>query len=206
MMKQDSRTAGRAPTRAQPSTRNAPLAVALALALAWTASCHEPETGGRRTATTSGTAASGAAGSGATTSGVDRADSAGASASNRSGDADSAAAVIRRYYAAIAAGRYREAYDLWGDGGRNSGQTFDAFSAGFRHTARVSVAIGAPGRVEGAAGSRYVEIPVVVRALTDSGVRQRFEGTYTLRRAVIEGASAADRRWHLYAGQLEAAR
>ncbi len=118
--------------------------------------------------------------------------------------ADTAADVIRRYYRAIAERRYRVAYGLWGDQGRDSRQTFDEFAAGFAHTDRVRVDIGTPGRVEGAAGSWYVEIPVVVSAVTDSGERQQFRGSFTLRRAVVEGASEAERRWHIYSADLRA--
>lgn len=116
--------------------------------------------------------------------------------------ATDAADVIRRYYAAINAGDFQRAYALWGSEGAASGQTFEAFAAGFAETARVEVEIGEPGRVEPAAGSRYVAVPVVVRAKTEGGAAERFEGTYTLRRAVVPGASAAERRWHLYAADI----
>jgi hypothetical protein len=111
--------------------------------------------------------------------------------------------VIRGYYAAINAKDYRRAYGLWGNGGTASGQSFDSFAAGFARTANVAVEIGDPGRVEGAAGSRYVEIPVVVRATTDDGDSQRFSGSYTLRRSVVDGATAAQRRWHIDSASLE---
>lgn len=110
--------------------------------------------------------------------------------------------VIRRYYEAINSGDYHTAYALWGDDGPPNGQTFEVFQAGFRETAQVNVEVGEPGRIEGAAGSRYVEIPVVVRARTKAGAAQRFEGTYTLRRVVVEGATPAQQRWHFYQADL----
>jgi hypothetical protein len=113
--------------------------------------------------------------------------------------------VVRRYYAAIEARDYRAAYDLWGDCGRASGQTYEEFSRGFARTAHVEVEVGEPGRVEGAAGSRYVEVPVVVRARTVDGAPQRYEGTYTLRRAVVDGATPAQRRWHLSSAEIDRA-
>ncbi len=126
------------------------------------------------------------------------------------GAADTAVAdpadVVRRYYAAIAARDYRTAYALWGNGGAASGQTYAAFAAGFAHTASVEADVGEPGRVEGAAGSRYVTVPVSVRATTAAGERQRFEGTYTLRRSVVDGASAAQRRWHIDSAHIVPAR
>jgi len=57
-------------------------------------------------------------------------------------------------------------------------------------------------RVEGAASSRYIEVPVVIEATTVDGESQRFAGTYTLRRTVVDGASEESRRWHLYSAAL----
>jgi hypothetical protein len=116
--------------------------------------------------------------------------------------ASAAADVIRRYYAAINARDLRRAYALWSGGSTASGQTFEKFAAGFAHTARTQVEAGKPGRVEPAAGSRYVEVPVVIRAVTDSGEEQRFEGTYVLRRSVVDGASAEERRWQIYSAKI----
>lgn len=112
------------------------------------------------------------------------------------------AAVIRRYYEAVNAGDYQAAYALWGDSGRSSGQSFEEFAAGYSDTESVQVEIGEPGRVEAAAGSRYIRIPVVLRARLKSGEEQRFEGTYTLRRAVVDGATEAQRRWHIDSAEL----
>ena len=115
---------------------------------------------------------------------------------------DSPADVITRYYNAIAARDYRRAYALWGDSGRSSGQTYEEFARGFENTATVTVEVGAPGRIEGAAGSQYVEVPVVIRATTRSGEQQRFEGTYTLRRSNVDGATPEQRRWHIHSADI----
>lgn len=121
-------------------------------------------------------------------------------------DSTEAADVIRRYYQAIADRDYARAYVLWSDGGAASGQTLEEFAAGYAETARVEVEIGRPGRVEGAAGSRYIQIPVVVLAETVDGEMQRFEGTYTLRRSVVEGATAEQRGWRIYDAELRRTR
>jgi hypothetical protein len=113
-----------------------------------------------------------------------------------------AADVVRRYYEAINAGEFRRAYELWGDSGKASGQTYQEFAAGFAQTASVEVEVGTPGRVEGAAGSRFVEVPVVIRAVLKNGAHQRFQGSYTLQRVVVEGASPAERRWHLFSAKI----
>jgi hypothetical protein len=124
------------------------------------------------------------------------------STASQSGDRDAAVEVIRAYYASINAGEYRTAYHQWEDSGRASGQSFDDFAAGYARTERVEVDIGTPGRIEGAAGSRYLEIPVVLRAATAAGARQRFEGSYTLRRSVVDGAAPEMRRWHIYSARI----
>lgn len=123
-------------------------------------------------------------------------------AADPASDAAAAAAVVRSYYADIAAGRYREAYERWAGAGAASGQTFAAFAGGFAGTATVTVDVGVPGRVEGAAGSRYVEVPVVIEAVTTGGEEQRFTGSYTLRRSVVDGASPEQRRWQLHAAEI----
>jgi hypothetical protein len=92
---------------------------------------------------------------------------------------------------------------MWGDSGRSSRQTAAQFADGFANTARVAVITGEPGRIEGAAGSRYIDIPVVVTAELKDGTRQRFTGTYQLRRAVVDGATPEQRAWHLYSAELK---
>ncbi|MFN2421306.1 MAG: hypothetical protein ABR527_07995 [Gemmatimonadota bacterium] len=114
--------------------------------------------------------------------------------------------MVRLFYAAINARDFRRAYELWGDDGAASGKTFEEFAAGFAETIRVGAEVGKPGRVEPAAGSRYVEVPVRVRAVTASGEKQEFEGTYTLRRSVVDGASAEQRQWHVYSAAIAAVR
>ena len=115
---------------------------------------------------------------------------------------EEAAAVIRTYYAAINALDYPRAYALWSDGGRASGQTPEQFAAGFGETSVVMVDIGTPGTVEGAAGSRYIEIPVTLRAQQTDGSSRRFEGRYVLRRAMVDGASDAQRAWRIASADL----
>ena len=119
-----------------------------------------------------------------------------------SGSPEAAVAVIRDYYVAIAAGDYARAYRYWAGGGEASGQTFEEFRRGLAGTASVRVEVGEPGRIEGAAGSRYIRIPVEVHATTRDGAAQCFQGSYTLRRAVVTGATEEQRRWRIYSAEL----
>jgi hypothetical protein len=115
------------------------------------------------------------------------------------------ASALRDYYAAINRRDYHTAYLLWGDSGRASGKTYDAFAAGFAGTDSSRLTIGILGRIEGAAGSRFVEVPVTVTAWTSAGVTQQFTGAYVLRRVVVDGATPLQRRWHIDSGTLHQA-
>lgn len=118
-------------------------------------------------------------------------------------DGDEAVDVIRRYYKAIASRDFKTAFALWGESGP-PGQSFDQFVRGFADTSSVEVEPGTASPVGAAAGSRYIDVPVVVISTTKAGAKQRFEGVYTLRRSVVDGASAAQRAWHIDKGALHA--
>lgn len=120
--------------------------------------------------------------------------------------AAAAVAVVREYYAMIDAGELKRAYALWSDDGAASGQTFEQFSRGFASTDRVTVATGEPGRIEGAAGSRYIEIPVRLEAVSNAGTVERYAGTFTLRRSVVDGATPVQRRWRISSAEMRAVR
>jgi hypothetical protein len=132
---------------------------------------------------------------------VDTADPA-ATGDGSVGSAAAAVAVVRDYYDAIRERDFERAYGLWGDAERMPGQTLDEFRSGFAETASVEVTPGEPGRVEGAAGSRYIDVPVEIEATQKDGTVQRFRGTYALRRAVVPGATEEQRRWRLYAANI----
>ena len=116
-----------------------------------------------------------------------------------------AAVVVRDYYAAIAARDFARAYAAWSDGGRGSGQSPEQFASGFAGTVSVEVSVGDPGPVEGAAGSRYVEVPVGVSAVHADGSVHRYAGRYTLRRAVVDGATPEQRAWRIASADLREA-
>lgn len=114
------------------------------------------------------------------------------------------ASVIRDYYSAIASHDYARAYGLWRNGGRASGKSLAAFERGFVDTVDTKVDVGEPSRPEGAAGSIYVTVPVIVQATTGDGTEQRFKGRYVLRRAnAATGASKADQAWRIDSASLK---
>lgn len=119
------------------------------------------------------------------------------------GSPEAAVAVIRDYYAAIARGDFARAYAHWAGDGAASGRSFDEFRHGYAGTAGVEVEVGEPGRIEPAAGSRFIQVPVETRATRTDGSVQCFRGTYTLRRSVVTGASAEERRWRIHSADVE---
>ena len=124
--------------------------------------------------------------------------------SNADSGATAALAVLRGYYAAINARDYPRAYAAWGNDGPPGRPTPAEFAKGYANTDSVELTLGAPGRVEGAAGSRYLSVPVTIRAFERGNRLTTFEGRYTLRRSVVPGAGDASRRWHLYQATLHA--
>jgi hypothetical protein len=100
-----------------------------------------------------------------------------------------AAAVLRHYFALVAAGRDAEAGRLWGDADPAA-----AFTARRRGFGDFLPNVAAPGRVEGAAGSLYVDI--ALQLLRDG--RSLADGTAVLRRVNdVPGSTAKQRRWHI---------
>lgn len=119
---------------------------------------------------------------------------------------EDAVAVVRDYYAAINAGNFDHAYALWSDNGNASGQTPQQFAGGFADTRGVSVQIDAPGNVDAAAGSRYIEVPVAITATHRDDSVHRYVGAYTLRRAVVDGATVEQRAWRIQSSDIREVR
>jgi hypothetical protein len=121
-------------------------------------------------------------------------------------NAADAVAVVHDYYAALAAGRFEQAYGLWAGDGEASGQSAQQFASGFANVASLSVDVLEPGRVEPAAGSRYIEVPVALTTVHHDGSRHRYVGAYTLRRSVVDGASEEQRAWRLQSADIREVR
>lgn len=118
--------------------------------------------------------------------------------------AQGAANVVQTYYALIGAKKYAEARNLWSDGGKASGQTAQAFAAGFDKYESYNAEIGAPGDIEGAAGSLYVEVPVVIYGRLKTGEAVHMMGDMRLRRVNnVPGSSDEQRRWHIAEAALK---
>lgn len=113
--------------------------------------------------------------------------------------AEGAAQVLQTYYALIEAGRYDEAWELRWRGRGDDAQSREAFAASFDRYAEYHANVGAPGRIGGAAGSLYVEVPVQIYGRTKDGEAFSSAGTVTLRRVNdVPGSTEAERRWRIY--------
>lgn len=108
------------------------------------------------------------------------------------GSAQAAATVVETYYALLESGRTLEAAKLRSDGVEED----------LRSLATLSAQVGRPGALEGAAGSLYVETPVVVFGRLASGEAFFKSGKVTLRRVNnVPGSTAEQRRWRI--GRIE---
>ena len=112
--------------------------------------------------------------------------------------AQGAANVVQTYFALLSERKYEEARKLWSDGGKASGMDAAAFAASFANYDSYNAQIGAPGRIEGAAGSLYVEVPVVIFGRLKSGQPVHMNGTMTLRRVNdVPGSTEEQRLWRI---------
>ena len=113
--------------------------------------------------------------------------------------AQAAAQVVQSYYALLESGREAQAWELWSDGAPDRAASAEAFARQFDRYAAYHAQIGAPGPVEGAAGSLYVEVPVVIYGRLKSGAEIHESGAATLRRVNdVPGSTAAQRSWRIY--------
>jgi len=112
--------------------------------------------------------------------------------------AQGAANVVQTYYALVESGRYADAYKLWSDGGKASGKSAAGFADSFKAFKSYHANIGAPGGMEGAAGSSYVEVPVQLYGRKADGSDFHELRTATLRRVNdVPGSTAEQRKWHI---------
>lgn len=118
--------------------------------------------------------------------------------------AQGAANVVQTYFALIEAGKYRDAWKLWENGGRASKMSADAFAASFDKYAEYHAQIGAPGEIDAGAGQRYVTVPVVVYGRLKDGRRPfNMKGPVTLHRTEVDGATAGQRAWRIRSTDLD---
>ncbi|MBR7619149.1 hypothetical protein JKL49_07075 [Phenylobacterium sp. 20VBR1] len=118
--------------------------------------------------------------------------------------AQGAANVVQTYYALIGEKKYAKAWALWGDGGKASGMTVEQFAASFDKYSQYYGNVGAPGEMEGAAGSSYVEVPAIAFGRLKTGEPFNLKGVITLKRVNdVPGSTAEQRKWHIATSGLK---
>jgi len=107
--------------------------------------------------------------------------------------AEAAGQVMQNYGALIEQKRFSEANKLWGDAAAAA-----AFNDRFKSASELQLQVGKPGDMEGAAGSIYITVPVVLYGRWSRGGEFSRSGTATLRRVNdVDGSTEAQRRWHI---------
>ena len=120
--------------------------------------------------------------------------------------AQGAANVLQTYFAHLEAGDYEAAWRVWSTGAVGRAAEPVAFARSFAGYDSYHANIGAPGALEGAAGSVFVRVPVQVYGRRKDGREVHLIGSATLRRSNdVPGASAEQRAWHIHRLALEPA-
>lgn len=118
--------------------------------------------------------------------------------------AQGAATVVQTYFALLEAGRHEDARRLWSDGGRAANRDAADFAALFASYVDYHAEVFAPGDIEGAAGSFYVEVPIRIYGRRIGGAAFSAAGTIALRRVNdVPGSTAEQRRWHIIRSSAE---
>jgi hypothetical protein len=118
--------------------------------------------------------------------------------------AQGAGQVLQQFGGLLEQRRFGEAYRLWSDGGRTSGLTEAQFLAAYDKYAEIHSEVGAPGKMEGAAGSAYVNIPFRLYGKLKSGEPFNLVGPVTLRRVNdVPGSTEEQRRWHIFKSEMK---
>ena len=114
---------------------------------------------------------------------------------------EGAGQVVQRYASLIEEGKIAEAQAAWGRG-IEQGVLAPARLAALHG---VHFEVGKPYDQQGAAGSSYIMVPLTLTATDKAGKPVRYAGPITLRRVNdVDGASAAQLRWHMVQGALVA--
>jgi hypothetical protein len=104
--------------------------------------------------------------------------------------AEGAGQVLQTYFALVEQRKIADANRLWSEG---------AERLNLNKYREIHANIGAPGDMEGAAGSAYVDVPVQLYGRLTNGREFNLRGTMTLRRVNdVPGSTEEQRRWHIY--------
>ncbi len=106
--------------------------------------------------------------------------------------------LLRSLYNAINRAEYARAYSYFSP---SPASDLESYAHGYQDTERVDLLVGTP-LAEGAAGSVYYQLPIVIHAFMADGGEQVFAGCYTLRLANPAIQAADYRPMHIVGGSL----
>ena len=113
--------------------------------------------------------------------------------------AQAARQVVDRYARLLEQGRLAETRVLW-----TEGSALGDIEAQLEKFERLQAEAGDPGRIEGAAGSIYVDVPLRLTGQGKDGSPITLAGPVTLRRANdVPGSTEEQRRWQIYRVDLQ---
>ena len=108
---------------------------------------------------------------------------------------EGAGQVVQQFAALMEQRRFAEARELWGGDVPNDSLPLLASLETYRE---VHAQIGKPSGMEGAAGSLYVTVPILLHEKDSSGAAFNMKANATLRRVNdVPGSTAEQRSWHL---------
>jgi hypothetical protein len=102
--------------------------------------------------------------------------------------------LLASYYNAINRQEYARAWEYWET---LPDPSFEEFAGGFADTKSVMLVVRPPTRFEGAAGSEYVAIPVLLIATHTDDSRHNFVGCFVARQPNT-GGPRNEQEWSLY--------
>lgn len=103
---------------------------------------------------------------------------------------DSPVAALNAYYEAINSKNYDSAYRFWD----RPTQSLDQFTRGFSDTASVRLLVDPSPEVEGAAGSSYSDVSVLLITRRTNGGERIYAGCYTMRKTNLRAEDGATRQ------------
>jgi hypothetical protein len=109
--------------------------------------------------------------------------------------------LLASYYNAINRQEYLRAWEYWE---APPDPSFEEFAAGFVETESVMLAVRPPTWIEGAAGSRYASVPVLLRTTRVDGSRHNFFGCFVAR-CPNAGGAGVEKEWLLYDATVHSA-
>jgi len=108
-----------------------------------------------------------------------------------------AAEVVRTYFRRIAEGQ--DADHLWFEGSAGAAELTGLLSG----LTELRAEVGAPGAMEGTAGSSFIEVPASIEARRPDRARFSRDARFTLRRVNnVPGATAEQLRWRIHSVAL----